>query len=47
MKCEICNSKDVIMSGVDAFCYGVETERFCYECAAKIYLAIRGELHHD
>lgn len=34
MKCTICNStENIIYSGIDAFCLGVEVEKTCYPCA--------------
>ena len=33
MKCLICNSNSVVMSGIDAFCLGIPTEKYCYDCA--------------
>lgn len=35
MNCVVCNSNEVVMSGVDAFVLGVITEKFCYDCANK------------
>jgi len=35
--CVLCGEEDVIMSGVDAFVYGVPTERFCYDCGRVIH----------
>jgi hypothetical protein len=28
-----CNSTELVYSGVDAFCLGVDTEVICYDCA--------------
>jgi len=36
MKCLTCGTTDIkkiIYSGVDAFCLGVQTETWCYDCA--------------
>lgn len=33
MKCEICGSKEIVYSGVDAFLLGIPTEKYCYGCA--------------
>lgn len=35
--CMLCEDDGVIYSGVDAFCFGVPTETFCYDCASIIY----------
>lgn len=46
MKCQICESTEVIFSGTDAFMLGVPTEKFCYRCAnayALIKQSIEGE----
>ena len=38
MKCQICESTEVIYSGTDAFMYGIGvTEKFCYRCARAFY----------
>lgn len=42
MKCEVCGSSEVVMSGVDAYLLEIETERFCYDCANKMYVAKNG-----
>ena len=41
MKCQVCQSDEVIYSGVDAFMLGVPTEKVCYSCAA-IYNKVIG-----
>lgn len=33
MKCKNCKSVDLVHSGVDAFCLGVEVGKYCYPCA--------------
>lgn len=34
MNCQQCNTTDnIVMSGVDAFVLGVQTETICYPCA--------------
>lgn len=33
MKCKVCESNEVVYSGIDAFCLGVPTESVCYSCA--------------
>ena len=33
MKCQICNSDEIVWSGTDAFVLGVPTEKVCYSCA--------------
>lgn len=32
-KCKECDSVDLIYSGVDAFCLGVQVGEYCYPCA--------------
>jgi hypothetical protein len=37
MKCLTCGTtEDIVYSGVDAFCLGVETEKICYSCANAV-----------
>ena len=33
MKCLVCESVEVVYSGVDAFLLGIPTEKYCYKCA--------------
>ena len=35
--CKICNSQEVIYSGIDAFCLGVPVGVICYACANTSY----------
>ena len=38
MKCVICESDEVIYSGVDSIIYGHGiTEKFCYRCSKAFY----------
>jgi hypothetical protein len=38
MKCLICESDEVVYSGVDALMYGIGvTEKFCHRCARAYY----------
>ena len=43
MKCLICGSDEVVMSGIDAFCLGIPTEKYCYSCA-NTYKRIKDEV---
>jgi len=36
---ENCESTELVYSGVDAFVLGIETEKYCYDCANKMALA--------
>ena len=38
MKCLICDSDEVVYSGVDALVYGIGvTEKFCHQCSRAFY----------
>lgn len=40
MNCLHCgNTEDIVMSGIDAFILGCETEKICYPCANALALA--------
>jgi hypothetical protein len=34
---DICDSTELVYSGVDAFLLGLPTEKYCYECASNGY----------
>ena len=34
---DICDSEELVYSGVDAFLLGVPTETYCYECSNNGY----------
>jgi hypothetical protein len=36
-KTDGCNSTELVYSGVDAFCLGVPTETYCYNCANYLH----------
>lgn len=46
MNCEVCNSKDVIYSGIDAFVLEVidKVEKICYPCANEQLKIKKGAL---
>jgi hypothetical protein len=37
----VCESTELVYSGVDAFVLGIPTERWCYTCANAIAMANR------
>ena len=34
---DVCDSTELVYSGVDAFLLGLPTEKYCYECASNGY----------
>jgi hypothetical protein len=40
MNCKLCDSKEIVWSGIDAFVLGVPTEKICYLCA-NTYAAVK------